>query len=75
MLRFRTPVSLCFKSPAGYMLTRKQVFKPSEFSIINIDNHSEFDIENRLTLRDQQGRKLELKLNYMWVPYVCWFEI
>lgn len=52
------------------MLTWKQVFKPSDLSIINIDNHSEFDIENRLTLRDQQGRKLELKLNYMWVPYV-----
>ncbi|KXN90021.1 Vacuolar protein sorting-associated protein 13 [Leucoagaricus sp. SymC.cos] len=44
------------------------VFKPSDFSIINTDGHSEFDIENRLTLRDQQGRKLELKLNYIRYP-------
>ncbi|KAF5355629.1 hypothetical protein D9756_003767 [Leucocoprinus leucothites] len=44
------------------------VFKPSDFSIINTDGHSEFDVENRLTLRDQQGRKLELRLNYIRYP-------
>ncbi|XP_006454344.1 hypothetical protein AGABI2DRAFT_114096 [Agaricus bisporus var. bisporus H97] len=41
------------------------VFKPSDFSIINTDGHSDFDVENKLTLRDQQGRKLELRLNYI----------
>ncbi|KAF9453814.1 vacuolar protein sorting-associated protein 13 [Macrolepiota fuliginosa MF-IS2] len=44
------------------------VFKPSDFSIINTDGHSDFDIENQLTLRDQQGRKLELRLNYIRYP-------
>lgn len=44
---------------------KHEVFKPSDFSIINTDGHSDFDVENKLTLRDQQGRKLELRLNYM----------
>lgn len=44
------------------------VLKPSEFAIINIDGHSDFNIETRLSLRDQQGRKLELKLNYIRYP-------
>jgi vacuolar protein sorting-associated protein 13A/C len=43
------------------------VFKPSEFTIINTDGHSDFDIEETLTLRDQFDRKLNLKLNYVWV--------
>ncbi|KAG6890404.1 hypothetical protein C0995_008758 [Termitomyces sp. Mi166 len=44
------------------------VFKPSEFAIINTDGHSDFDIENRLTLQDQHNRKLNLKLNYIRYP-------
>jgi len=42
-------------------------FKASDFSIINTDGHSDFDVENRLTLEDARGRKLGLKLNYVWV--------
>ncbi len=45
-------------------------FKASDFGIINTDGNSDFDIENRLTLEDAWGRKLKLKLNYMWV-YSC----
>ncbi|KAF8974033.1 vacuolar protein sorting-associated protein 13 [Flammula alnicola] len=41
------------------------VFKPSEFTIINTDGQSDFDIEDTLTLRDQFDRKLDLKLNYV----------
>ncbi|KAF8274093.1 hypothetical protein EI94DRAFT_1696360 [Lactarius quietus] len=43
-------------------------FKASEFSIINTDGHSDFDIESRLTLQDAQGRKLDLRLNYVTSP-------
>jgi vacuolar protein sorting-associated protein 13A/C len=43
------------------------VFKPSEFTIINTDGHSDFDIEHDLTLRDQLDRSLDLKLNYVSV--------
>jgi vacuolar protein sorting-associated protein 13A/C len=41
------------------------VFKPSDFAIISTDRHSDFSIESRLSLRDPQERKLDLKLNYM----------
>ncbi|KAJ4486135.1 vacuolar protein sorting-associated protein 13 [Lentinula aciculospora] len=44
------------------------IFKPSDFAIINTDGHGEFDVENRLTLLDQNGRKLNLKLNYIRYP-------
>ncbi|KAG6336571.1 hypothetical protein ID866_2509 [Astraeus odoratus] len=44
------------------------IFAPSEFAIINTDNHSDFDIESRLTLRDQRNRKLNLRLNYVRYP-------
>ncbi|KAF8873711.1 vacuolar protein sorting-associated protein 13 [Gymnopilus junonius] len=44
------------------------VYKPSEFTIINTDGHSDFDIEYSLTLRDQTDRKLDLKLNYVRYP-------
>ncbi|KAJ8084002.1 Vacuolar protein sorting-associated protein 13 [Marasmius tenuissimus] len=44
------------------------VFKPSDFAIINTDGSSEFDVESRLVLRDQSGRKLNLKLNYVRYP-------
>ncbi|PCH33647.1 vacuolar protein sorting-associated protein vps13 [Wolfiporia cocos MD-104 SS10] len=40
-------------------------FKQSDFAIINTDGNSDFDIENRLVLRDQKDRKLELRLNYV----------
>ncbi|KAG6381178.1 vacuolar protein sorting-associated protein 13 [Boletus reticuloceps] len=41
------------------------VFKPSDFAIINTDRHSDFDIESRLSLRDQSNRKLHLSLNHV----------
>ncbi|EIW86715.1 vacuolar protein sorting-associated protein 13 [Coniophora puteana RWD-64-598 SS2] len=44
------------------------VFKPSDFAIINTDRSSDFDIENRLSLRDPNDRKLDLKLNYVRQP-------
>ncbi|EKM61051.1 uncharacterized protein PHACADRAFT_156217 [Phanerochaete carnosa HHB-10118-sp] len=44
------------------------VFKPSDFSIINTDGSADFDIENRLTLRDEKDRKLDLGLNYVRYP-------
>ncbi|KZT65144.1 vacuolar protein sorting-associated protein 13 [Daedalea quercina L-15889] len=40
-------------------------FKQSEFAIINTDGNSDFDIENRLVLRDSMDRKLDLRLNYV----------
>ncbi|KAI0669883.1 vacuolar protein sorting-associated protein 13 [Trametes maxima] len=44
------------------------VFKPSEFAIINTDGNSDFDVENKLVLRDPSGRKLDLRLNYVHYP-------
>lgn len=44
-------------------------FKPSDFSIINTDGHSDFDIEKRLTVQDAKGRKLDLALNYVCVHH------
>lgn len=44
------------------------VFKPSDFAIINTDGHSDFDVEGKLTLRDQLDRRLDLKLNYIRYP-------
>ncbi|KAJ3917835.1 vacuolar protein sorting-associated protein 13 [Lentinula edodes] len=44
------------------------IFKPSDFTIINTDGHGDFDVENSLTLLDQSGRKLNLKLNYVRYP-------
>ena len=43
------------------------VFRPSDFAIINTDRHTDFDIESRLSLRDQRNRKLHLSLNYVYV--------
>ena len=54
----------------GFNLTLaypKAEFKPSDFSIINTDGHSDFDIEKRVTLQDVKGRKLDLALNYVCV--------
>ena len=45
----------------------RKAFKPSEFAIINTDGNSDFDIENRITLRDALDRKLDLRLHYMYV--------
>lgn len=45
----------------------REVFRPSDFAIINTDRHSDFDIEPRLSLRDQSNRKLHLSLNYVYV--------
>ncbi|OSD03423.1 vacuolar protein sorting-associated protein 13 [Trametes coccinea BRFM310] len=44
------------------------VYKPSDFAIINTDANSDFDVENKLVLRDPAGRKLDLKLNYVHYP-------
>ncbi|KAI0361599.1 vacuolar protein sorting-associated protein 13 [Trametes cingulata] len=44
------------------------VFKPSDFAIINTDGNSDFDVENKLVLRDPNGRKLDLRLNYVHYP-------
>ena len=49
------------------ILTLPVVFKSSDFSIINTDGSADFDIETRLTLRDEKDRKLDLKLNYVYV--------
>ncbi|PPQ80804.1 hypothetical protein CVT25_001929 [Psilocybe cyanescens] len=60
--------SIFYNSNGTFFLTFTLVFKPSEFTIINTDGHSDFDIENTLTLRDQSDRKLDLKLNYVRHP-------
>ncbi|KAJ7254114.1 hypothetical protein B0H12DRAFT_1202424 [Mycena haematopus] len=44
------------------------VFKPSDFAIINTNPNSDFNIEKRLSLRDANDRKLDLKLNYVRYP-------
>ncbi|KAI6133067.1 vacuolar protein sorting-associated protein 13 [Pisolithus croceorrhizus] len=44
------------------------IFSPSEFAIINVDTQLEFDVESRLTVRDQNNRELHLKLNYVRYP-------
>lgn len=44
-------------------------FKPSDFAIINTDGHSDFETETSLSLRDEKNGKLQLKLNYMYVPF------
>ena len=49
----------------AYSDASSTVFKPSDFSIINTDGRSDYDIENKLTLHDPHGRKLDLRLNYM----------
>ncbi|QRV76706.1 vacuolar protein sorting-associated protein 13 [Ceratobasidium sp. AG-Ba] len=43
-------------------------FKPSSFAIINADADADFDIEKTLTLPDKEGRKLDLRLNYVRHP-------
>lgn len=42
-------------------------FKASDFAIINTDNASEFEVEKRLPVQDSQGRKLDLRINYLYV--------
>jgi hypothetical protein len=68
MLKSMTQVcNLLFKGPVELIVLFLIAFKASDFSIINTDGNSDFDIENRLTLEDARGRKLNLKLSYMWV--------
>ena len=63
---------LCFEGPVELIVLFWIAFKASDFSIINTDGNSDFDIEKRLTLEDARGRKLNLKLSYMWVySYFC----
>lgn len=54
-----------------HSLMQELVFNPSDFAIINTDRNSDFEIESRLSLRDQNNRKLDLRLNYVFVlcPY------
>jgi len=54
-----------FSQTHKYLITPILVYKPSEFTIINTDGHSDFEIENTLSLRDQYDRKLNLCLNYV----------
>ena len=51
------------------------VFKPSDFAIINTDRNSDFETESCLSLRDQSNRKLDLRLNYVFVPFSYPFDI
>ncbi|TFK57082.1 DUF1162-domain-containing protein [Heliocybe sulcata] len=44
------------------------VFQPSDFAIINTDGSSDLEIDNKLTMRDAKGRKLDLRLNYVRYP-------
>ena len=41
------------------------MFKPSDFAIITTDGNSDFDTETKVVLRDANGRKLDLRLNYV----------
>ncbi|KAI0033184.1 hypothetical protein K488DRAFT_78064 [Vararia minispora EC-137] len=47
---------------------QESAFKASDFAIINTDNQSDFEVEKSLTLADNHGRKLDLKLNYIKYP-------
>jgi hypothetical protein len=52
-------------------LTFVIAYQPSDFAIVNTDGHSDFDVENSLSLRDAKNRKLQLKLNYVYdLPYL-----
>lgn len=53
----------------------RAVFKPSDFTIINTDRHSDFDIESRLSLRDQSNHKLQLSLNYVCVISIYFWKM
>ena len=39
-------------------------YKPSEFAVVNADRHNDFRRENMLTLKDEDGSALNLKLHY-----------
>ncbi|GAB1518861.1 Vacuolar protein sorting-associated protein 13 [Rhizoctonia solani] len=43
-------------------------FAASSFAIINADTDADFDIEKTLTLPDKEGRKLDVRLNYVRHP-------
>jgi vacuolar protein sorting-associated protein 13A/C len=40
--------------------------KPSDFAIVNTDNPADFDVEKQLRLSDKDGRKLDLRLHYLY---------
>ena len=40
-------------------------YRLSEFAIINDDDPTEFAVEKKLVLSDKEGRKLNLRLNYL----------
>lgn len=42
-------------------------YKPSEFAIINTDDSPDFSVESILRVADQQDRKLDLGINYVYV--------
>lgn len=41
------------------------VFKPSEFAVINSNSQEDFRRENILSVKDDQGIQLNLKLHYL----------
>ncbi|CEL57657.1 Vacuolar protein sorting-associated protein 13 OS=Saccharomyces cerevisiae (strain ATCC 204508 / S288c) GN=VPS13 PE=1 SV=1 [Rhizoctonia solani AG-1 IB] len=43
-------------------------FAASSFAIINADTDADFDIEKALSLPDKEGRKLDIRLNYVRHP-------
>lgn len=47
------------------------VFKPSEFAVINSNSQEDFRRENILSVKDDQGIQLNLKLHYLWVMSIC----
>lgn len=44
------------------------VFKPSEFAIINSNNHEDFRKESMLVCKDNEGLALNLRLHYYRIP-------
>lgn len=44
------------------------IFKPSDFSIINSNTQEDFRRESNLTVKDNEGAQLRLKLHYFNVP-------
>ena len=53
----------------GKLIVSSIAFQASEYSIINTDRQSDFGTETRLTLQDAHSRKLDLRLNYVWVLF------
>ncbi|KAF8216245.1 hypothetical protein K438DRAFT_1748990 [Mycena galopus ATCC 62051] len=60
--------SIRLNCPTSFCLTWKCKIRPSDFAIINTNPNSDFDIEKKLSLRDSNDRKLDLRLNYVRYP-------